>query len=68
MYEIKATEEKFDSFFSAIAAAKKISAEVFEVATGLRRWAPTPKVSATRMSQYVYLFHHPGVCKIIDLR
>ncbi len=52
MYEIKATEEKFDSFFSAIAAAKKISAEVFEVATGLRRWAPAPKVSATRMSQY----------------
>lgn len=52
MYEITATGEQFDSFFSAISAAKKIGAEVFEVATGLRRWSPAPKVSATRMSQY----------------
>lgn len=52
MYEIKTTGEKFDSFMKATRAAAAIGAEVFEVATGLRRWAPAPKVTAKRMRQY----------------
>ena len=52
MYEIKTTGEQFGSFTKAIAAASAIGAEVFEVATGLRRWAPAPKVSVERMRQY----------------
>jgi hypothetical protein len=32
----------FESFSEAIKASKPIRAEVFEVATGLRRWAPAP--------------------------
>ena len=52
MYEIKITGEKFNSFTKAIAAARAIDAEVIEVATGLRRWAPAPKVSWKRMRQY----------------
>ena len=52
MYEIKITGEKFNSFTKAIAAARAIDAEVIEVSTGLRRWAPAPKVSGKRMRQY----------------
>jgi len=52
MYEIKATGEKINSFMNAIRAAEAIGSEVFEVATGLRRWAPAPKVSAKRMRQH----------------
>ena len=52
MYEIKTTGEKFDSFSKATRAAHAIGAEVYEVATGLRRWAPATKVSAKRMRQY----------------
>ena len=33
----------YESFSSAVAAAKDIGAEVFEVATGKRRWAPAPR-------------------------
>lgn len=52
MYEIKTTGEKIDSFMKAIRVAEAIGSEVFEVATGLRRWAPAPKVAAKRMRQY----------------
>ena len=40
MYSVNGVE--FESFSEAVAAAKPIRAEVFEVATGLRRWAPAP--------------------------
>jgi hypothetical protein len=36
----------FETFSAAIAAAKPIRAEVFEVATGLRRWAPAAPAKA----------------------
>lgn len=52
MYEVKTTGEKHNSFMAAIAAARAIGSEVFEVSTGLRRWAPAPKVTAKRMRQY----------------
>lgn len=52
MYEIKVTGEMFGSFMQAVASAKKIDAEVFEVETGMRRWAPAPKVSSKRIRQY----------------
>ena len=52
MYEIKTTGEKIESFMKAIRIAEAIGSEVFEVATGLRRWAPAPKVAAKRMRQY----------------
>lgn len=44
MYEVNGT--KFDSFFAAIAQAKAVGAEVFESATGARRWAPAAKKAA----------------------
>lgn len=53
MYEIKSTGEKFDSFIQATRVAATIGSEVFEVETGLRRWAPAPKVSAKRTRQYL---------------
>lgn len=52
MYEVKATGEKFNSFTKAVAAAVVIRSEVFEVETGVRRWAPAPEVSAKRMHRY----------------
>jgi hypothetical protein len=35
-------DKTFDSFFAAIDYAQTIRANVIEVATGLRRWAPAP--------------------------
>lgn len=43
MYEIKTTGEKIKSFMEAVNIAKTIDSEVFEVETGLRRWAPAPE-------------------------
>jgi hypothetical protein len=38
MYEVNGS--KFDSFSAAVKAAQPLRAEVIEVSTGLRRWAP----------------------------
>ena len=35
--------EGFNGFREAVNAAKSINAEVYEIATGLRRWAPAVK-------------------------
>lgn len=42
----KVNETTYTTFFAAVAAASQVNAEVFEVATGLRRWAPAPKQKA----------------------
>ncbi len=52
MYEVKETSQKFDSFLAAVAVAKNCGSDVFEVATGIRRWTPAPKVCAKRSRQY----------------
>ena len=52
MYEIKTTGEKIESYMKAVRIADAIGSEIFEVATGLRRWAPAPKASAKRMRQH----------------
>jgi hypothetical protein len=46
MYDVNGT--KFESFTKAIAFAQPIRAEVIEVATGLRRWAPAAIKARTR--------------------
>lgn len=43
----------FDSFFAAVAEAKKQNAEVFETSTGTRRWCPVPKNAAKRTTRHV---------------
>lgn len=52
MYEVKLTGEKIDSFFGAVKIAQAIGSEVYEVATGNRRWAPAAKVTAKQLRQY----------------
>lgn len=52
MYEVKPSNKKFASFFDAIAFAEPLNAEIFEIATGLRRWAPLSKPTAKKMRQY----------------
>lgn len=44
MYQVNQTT--YTSFKAAVEAAAAAGAEVFEVATGLRRWAPAPKRKA----------------------
>lgn len=39
----RVNEQEFEGFSEAIAFAKPIDAEVFEIDTGKRRWAPIPK-------------------------
>lgn len=43
----------YDDFLDAVRAAKPINADVYEVATGLRRWTPaqTPNAKAMRLYQ-----------------
>ena len=50
MYTVN--EKTFNSFMKAMRYAQSIKAEVFEVETGLRRWAPAAPVSAKRMRRY----------------
>ena len=50
MYKVKG--KTFDSFMKAMRYAQSIKAEVFEVETGLRRWAPADPISAKRMRRY----------------
>jgi hypothetical protein len=50
MYSVNGNE--FESFLDAVQAAKVIKAEVIEVATGKRRWAPgTTPLAALRRYQ-----------------
>jgi hypothetical protein len=44
--------QNFDSFLKAVNYAKDINAEVYEVATGLRRWAPAAAPSSKKMRLY----------------
>ena len=46
MYDVAGT--KFESFSAAVKAAQPLRAEVIEVATGLRRWAPAAIKNRTR--------------------
>ena len=41
MYTVN--DQKFDSFFAAVAFAKANDLEVFQADNGARRWAPAPK-------------------------
>ena len=50
MYEVNG--QKFEMFMQAVRFAQPIGAEVFEVETGIRRWAPAPKVDAKRVRRY----------------
>jgi hypothetical protein len=50
MYHVN--EIKFDSFLAAVAFANTNKAVVIEVATGVQRWEPAPKVSNARMRRY----------------
>ena len=53
MYEVDG--RKFIGYMTAIEAAKKIGAEVFEVredGSKTRRWAPAAAVTAKRMRQH----------------
>ena len=50
MYKVE--NQEFTSYLAAVRAAEKIGAEVFEVATGIRRWTPAPKVNAKRLRYY----------------
>lgn len=53
MYEVNGT--KFTGYITAIEAAKKIGAEVFEVredGSKIRRWTPAAAVTAKRMRQH----------------
>jgi hypothetical protein len=52
MYQVKTTGQTFNSFLTAVAVAKVEGSEVFEVSTGLRRWAPAAPVSAKKMRLY----------------
>ena len=49
-YQVK--NKFFSSFSKAIAEAKLDGSEVIECATGLRRWAPAPPVTAKRHRVY----------------
>lgn len=51
MYEVKQTGEKFQSYFKAIEAAKKIGSEVLDDA-GISRWHPAPAVSQKKLRMY----------------
>ena len=42
----------FDLFSKAVSYAKEINAEVYKVATGLRRWAPAASPSSKKMRLY----------------
>ena len=52
MYQVTKTGERFDSFMKAIAAGKVADSEVLEIATGLVRWNPAPKVTEKKMRIY----------------
>lgn len=52
MYEVKSTGQKFASFSKAIEHAKAANSEIYEIETGLRRWAPIPKVSKKKLAYY----------------
>lgn len=52
MYEVKLTGEKFGSFFAAVKVAQTIGSEVYEITTGIRRWAPASSVTAKQLRQY----------------
>lgn len=42
----------FDSFLSAVEYAKQTNSDVFEVATGLRRWTPDIKSDSKKQRMY----------------
>ena len=52
MYKINTTGEVFPSFSAAVKAAQIIGADVHEVSTGLRRWAPAEPVAKKRQRMY----------------
>ena len=52
MYQVKATGQTFGSFLAAVAAGKAAGSEVFEVETGVRRWAPADPVDAKKSRRY----------------
>lgn len=47
IYTVNGTN--FESFFNAVNFAKEIDAEVYEIANGLRRWAPIPKKAGAKV-------------------
>ena len=50
MYEVNG--QSIQWFTDAVAIAKAVGADVIEVATGLRRWSPAPKVTDKQMRHY----------------
>jgi hypothetical protein len=52
MYQVKTTSQTFNSFLTAVAAGKAACSEVFEVETGVRRWAPAAPIAAKAARQY----------------
>ncbi len=49
----KVNDKEFQSFLEAVIFANTIDAKVYEIATGLERWSPAPKVSSKRMLRYL---------------
>ena len=52
MYQVKTTGQTFASYLAAVAAGKAADSEVFEVATGARRWAPAAPVGTKAARLY----------------
>ena len=48
----RANDRQFESFLAAVDYAAAHGAEVFEIATGLRRWTPSPPVDSKRQRLY----------------
>ena len=50
LYRVNTTE--FKNYLEAVAYARSINGEVYEIANGLRRWHPAPAVSSAKMRRY----------------
>jgi hypothetical protein len=52
MYVIKKTGETFASFIEACHAGQNARSEVFQVDTGVRRWAPAEPIAEKKKRMY----------------